>query len=68
MSVIDFDQEWEFIEFEKKVLDKKSLEFELLNIAQVLLLNYENAKTEKTKNFYKTVYLKSKNFYAKEKE
>lgn len=47
MSNFNLNQEWKFIESERSTLDEKSLELKLLDIAQVLLLNYENAKTEK---------------------
>jgi len=68
MSKLNLNREWKFIEFGKKVLDRKSLEFELLTIVQTLLVNYETAKTEKMKKFYKTLYLKSKNFLCRTKK
>ncbi len=63
MKNFDFDQEWKFIDYKKRALDKKSLGFELLAVAQVLLFNYDNAETKKMRNFYKIVYLKTKKFY-----
>jgi len=66
MNNVNLKKEWRFIDSERiKVLDKKSLMFELLNIAKILLLNYMNIKTEKEEKFYKIVYLKTKKFYLK---
>ena len=39
------------------------MEFELLNIAGVLLSNYAVADTVAMKSFYNTVYSKTKHFY-----
>lgn len=61
---MNLQQELKFIHSEKiKTLDKKSLTFELLSIAHVMLSNYANAETIKLKTFYKIVYSKTKNFY-----
>lgn len=65
MNAINFNEEWKFIDSKKSAIDKHSLIFELLSIAQVLLLNYASAKTKKIQNFYKIIYLKIKKFYLK---
>lgn len=67
MRTIDQQQELEFIHSEKtKISNEKSLQSELLNLAQVLISNYINAETSRTKRFYKVVYCKSKKFYLKQ--
>ncbi|MFH1833148.1 MAG: hypothetical protein ABH816_03185 [Candidatus Levyibacteriota bacterium] len=61
---INLQQELKFIHSEKmNTVDKNSLSFEMLNIAQVLISNYANAETKKLKSFYRTIYFKTKNFY-----
>ncbi|MBU4285193.1 hypothetical protein KKF60_01375 [Patescibacteria group bacterium] len=66
MEDFNLNKECKFISFEKSILNKKSLVFELLNIANVLLANYAEARKKKTKDFYKIIYSKTKNFYLKQ--
>ena len=64
MKTINLQKELKFIHCEKtNTSDKESLPFQLLNVADVLITNYINAKTVKTKEFYKEVYLKTKKYY-----
>lgn len=64
MKSINLQQELKFIHSEKmKTSDKGSLTFELLNIADVLISNYVNARTRNLKSFYKIIYQKTKTFY-----
>lgn len=63
MKAINLQQELKFIHSEKmNVADKNSLSFEILNIAQVLILNYANSETKDLKSFYKIAYWKTKIF------
>ena len=63
MKILNLQQELEFIHSEKtNISNKKSLRFELLNVAQALMANCISARTIKMKTFYKTVYNKTKNF------
>lgn len=64
MITINTDQELHFIHSEKvQTSDKEGMSFQLLNIAVVLITNYINANTARTKKFYKMIYLKTKKFY-----
>lgn len=64
MKTLNLQQELKFVHSEKtKDLDKKSLSFDLLNIAGVLLANYATAEIIAMKNFYHNVYSKTKKFY-----
>jgi hypothetical protein len=66
MQDLNIQQELRFIHREKtKISEKESVNFELLNIAGVLLANYVTAKTKRMKNFYSGVYSKTKYFYLR---
>lgn len=67
MKAINLKQELNFIHSKKtNISNKESLSFELLNIADVLITNYINAKTMKMKKFYKMIYRKTKDFYSEQ--
>lgn len=67
MIAINLQQELRFIYSEKnKISNAESLQFQLLNIADVLFTNYVNEDAVKMKRFYKTIYIKTKNFYLKQ--
>lgn len=69
MKTINVEQELKFINSEKtNISNKKSLSFELLNITDVLITNYINAKTLRMKRFYKMIYGKTKGFYLEQSE
>jgi hypothetical protein len=68
MNKLNVNKELKFIHSEKiNLFNKKSLQFELLNIAQTMLSSYINEKTIKTRTFHKTIYFLTKDFYLKQK-
>ncbi|MCX6718131.1 MAG: hypothetical protein NTY81_00805 [Candidatus Staskawiczbacteria bacterium] len=68
MKKFNFEKELKFISFEKnKILDKKSTQFELLKVAQAVMVDCVNPENIKMAPFYQMIYLKTKNFYLENK-
>ncbi len=68
MKTINLQRELKFIHYKQvKTLEKDSLMFELLNIAQTMLSNYAVSETKKVKLFYQIVYFKTKSFYLQQR-
>ncbi len=68
MKIISLEKELKFIHKEKlETLEKDSLIFKLLNVAETTLLNYAVSETKKLKLFYQIIYLKTKSFYLQQR-